>query len=203
MLIIIQELDRQNLLNQLYAIVLAIDPEAFQNIYQPLPLVGEDVTALDLNILMERDSYGMTCLHRATFHGDTEGVEKILQNIRRNLSQENEIEEVIANVMIRYEDSFTPFYENLIHPKMDKFMKIVSEKLGSNFVKELVMHKDGEKPVIFNIAERGEEKLLETMLNYLSTKDRKKIQRQVDEYLDKTFQIPSDGNWINNFSFLF
>jgi hypothetical protein len=85
--------------------------------------------------------------------------------------------------------------------KMDKFMKIVSEKLGSNFVKELVMHKDGEKPVIFYPVLRGEEKLLETMLNYLSTKDRKKIQRQVDEYLDKTFKIPPDGNWINRFPF--
>nr|CAH0106736.1 unnamed protein product [Daphnia galeata] len=108
-LIILPELKRQNLLNQLYAVVLAIEPEAFQNIYQPLPLVGEDVTALDLNILMERDSYGMTRLHRAAFHGDTESVEKILQNIRRNLSQENETEKV-ANIMAWDEYSFTPFY---------------------------------------------------------------------------------------------
>jgi hypothetical protein len=64
-----------------------------------------------------------------------------------------------------------------------------------------VLHKDGEKPVIFYPVLRGEEKLLETMLNYLSPKDRKKIQRQVDEYLDKTFKIPPDGNWINRFPF--
>ncbi|XP_046457675.1 uncharacterized protein LOC124204626 [Daphnia pulex] len=73
--------------------------------------------------------------------------------------------------------------------KMDKFMKCLSEKLGSNAVKELVLHSDGEMRVIFYPALRGEEKMLETLLNYLSAKDRKKVQRQVDEFLDETFKI--------------
>jgi hypothetical protein len=72
--------------------------------------------------------------------------------------------------------------------KMDKFMKCLSEKLGSNAVKELVLHSDDEMRVIFYPALRGEEKMLETMLNYLSAKDRKKVQRQVDEFLDETFK---------------
>jgi hypothetical protein len=70
--------------------------------------------------------------------------------------------------------------------KMDKFMKCLSEKLGSNAVKELVLHNDGERPVIFYPALRGEQKLLEKMLKYLTVKDRKQVQRQVDQLLDET-----------------
>jgi hypothetical protein len=70
--------------------------------------------------------------------------------------------------------------------KMDKFMKCLSEKLGSNAVKELVLHNDGERPVIFYPVMRGEEKLMETMLKYLTVKDRKKVQRQVDQFLEET-----------------
>jgi hypothetical protein len=69
---------------------------------------------------------------------------------------------------------------------MDKFMKCLSEILGSNAVKELVLHNDGERPVIFYPVMRGEEKLMETMLKYLTVKDRKKVQRQVDQFLEET-----------------
>jgi hypothetical protein len=58
--------------------------------------------------------------------------------------------------------------------KMDKFMKCLSEKLGSNAVKELVLHNDGERPVIFYPVMREKEKLQEKMLKYLTVKDRKK-----------------------------
>jgi hypothetical protein len=57
---------------------------------------------------------------------------------------------------------------------MDKFMKCLSEKLGSNAVKELVLHNDGERPVIFYPVMREKEKLQEKMLKYLTVKDRKK-----------------------------
>ncbi len=73
--------------------------------------------------------------------------------------------------------------------KMNKFMKMVSEKLGPNAVKELVLHQDGELLVIFYLALRGEDKMLETLLNYLPDKDRKKVQRKVDEFLDETYKI--------------
>jgi hypothetical protein len=82
---------------------------------------------------------------------------------------------------------------------MDKFMKLVLEKLGPNAVKELVLHSDGEMEVILNIARRGEEKMLETMLKYLAAKDRKKIEK----FLDKTFEISPDGNLINNYPYSF
>jgi hypothetical protein len=85
--------------------------------------------------------------------------------------------------------------------KMDKFMKCLSEKLGSNAVKELVLHSDGEMRIIFYPALRGEEKMLETMLKYLSTKDRKKVQRQVDEFLDETFKIEKYNQYQFNLSY--
>jgi hypothetical protein len=72
-LIILSDLKRRNLLTQLYGIVLAIEPEAFENIYQPPLLLNEkDAISADLKKLLEPDSYRMTGLHRAAFHGDTE-----------------------------------------------------------------------------------------------------------------------------------
>jgi hypothetical protein len=78
--------------------------------------------------------------------------------------------------------------------RMDKFMKIVLEKLGSNAVKELVLHNDGARPVIFYPAIRREESLLKTMLKYLTVKDRKKVQRQIDALLEKTSNTTQDEN---------
>ncbi|EFX78234.1 hypothetical protein DAPPUDRAFT_246627 [Daphnia pulex] len=79
--------------------------------------------------------------------------------------------------------------------KMNKFMKMVSEKLGPNAVKELVLHQDGELLVVFYLALRGEEKMLETLLNYLPAKDRKEVQSKVDKFLDETYKIPQDDDW--------
>jgi hypothetical protein len=80
--------------------------------------------------------------------------------------------------------------------KTNKFMKMVSEKLGPNAVKELLLHKDGELLVVFYLALRGEEEMLETLLNYLPAKDRKEVQHKIDEFLDVTYKIPQDDeNW--------
>ncbi|KZS11489.1 Uncharacterized protein APZ42_024251 [Daphnia magna] len=76
---------------------------------------------------------------------------------------------------------------------MNMFLKCVSERLGTNAVKELVLHKIDDKLVIYFPAVRGEEKMVEAMLAHLDAKNRKKIQRQVNEFLDKTFEVPSDG----------
>jgi hypothetical protein len=83
--------------------------------------------------------------------------------------------------------------------KMDLFMKRFSEKLGPNAVKELVLHDNGKRPVIFDRALRGEEKLLETMLKYLSAEDRKEVKHQVDKFLEERFKIAGDGDWINKY----
>ena len=71
-------------------------------------------------------------------------------------------------------------------------MKCISGKFGSNAVKELALHNDGEMQVLFYPAFRREKQLLKTMLKYLSDEDREEIQNQVDEFLDKTYKIPHD-----------
>jgi hypothetical protein len=76
--------------------------------------------------------------------------------------------------------------------KTNKFMKMVSEKLGPNAVKELVLHQDGELPVVFYLALIREEEMLKTLLNYLPAKDRKEVQSKVDKFLDETYKIPQD-----------
>jgi hypothetical protein len=145
-LITLRELNRQNLLTQLYGIVLAKEPESFRNIYQPLPLerdsMGKDVTGTDLKILMKRDSYRMTRLHRAAFHGNTKAVDKMLGRIRQNLTnpEQNELAgKIINEIMARDEYGFTPFYvaavrghEKIYHKMLTFLKKILPDDLLEN-----------------------------------------------------------------------
>lgn len=79
-------------------------------------------------------------------------------------------------------------YDQDVH-NVKEFMKCVSEKLGSNAVKELVLHEDGEgRTVLTCLALLGEDKMMETMLSYLDIKDRKNLQRQTNEYLEEHFK---------------
>ena len=99
-------------------------------------------------------------------------------------------------VEVQKEQTFSIWGELLTHncdknienenvKEMDEFMKCISEKFGSNAVKELVLHSnDGEMQVIFYPAFRREKQLLKTMLKYLSDEDRKEIQNHVDEFLN-------------------
>jgi hypothetical protein len=78
---------------------------------------------------------------------------------------------------------------------MDKFLRCVSEILGklgiSNTTKNLMLHADEDKDaVIFHLASRGEEQMIETMLNHLNAEDRKEVQLKMDRYLDKKFKTP-------------
>ena len=66
---------------------------------------------------------------------------------------------------------------------MDKFLRCVcvSEILGtlgtSKTTKKLMLHADEDKDaVIFHLASRGEEQMIETMLNHLDAEDRKEVQ---------------------------
>ncbi|XP_045027624.1 uncharacterized protein LOC123470974 [Daphnia magna] len=88
-----------------------------------------------------------------------------------------------------------PCYETTTNnvATMNIILECVTQRLGTNAVKELVLHKIDDKPFIYFPAVRGEEKMVETMLAHLDAKNRKKIQRQVNEFLDTTFEVPSDG----------
>lgn len=69
------------------------------------------------------------------------------------------------------------------------------EELGtlgtSKTTKKLMLHVDEDKDaVIFHLASRGEEQMIETMLNHLDTEDRKEVQSKVDRYLHEKFKTP-------------
>jgi hypothetical protein len=75
--------------------------------------MGKDVTGTYLKILMKRDSYRMTRLHRAAYYGNTKAVEEMLGTIRRNLTHpehKSVADKVINEVIARDEYGFTPFY---------------------------------------------------------------------------------------------
>jgi hypothetical protein len=91
------------------------------------------------NVLMKRDSYRMTRLHRAAFHGNTKAVEKMLRRIRQNLTnpEQNEVAgKIINEVLARDEYGFTPFYvaavrghEKIYHKMLTFLKKILTDKI--------------------------------------------------------------------------
>jgi hypothetical protein len=141
-LILLRELNRQNLLTQLYGIVLAIEPESFRNIYQPLQLEGHSLKEeMHLIMLMERDSYRMTRLHRAAFHGNTKAIEEMLGKIRRNLAGKVAYK-IINKVMVRDQYGFTPFYVAAVRGQEEIYHKMLT------FLKQILPDKKLKKHLI-------------------------------------------------------
>jgi hypothetical protein len=96
---------------QLYGTVLAMEPEACLDVFRPLE--EEGVIPADLHFLLERDSYCMTRLHGAAFHGNTRAVEEMLERIRQNLTdpmQKEVADKIIKEIIARDEYGFTTFY---------------------------------------------------------------------------------------------
>jgi hypothetical protein len=79
-------------------------------------------------MLMERDSYRMTRLHRAAYYGNKVAVDEMLERIRRNLAGKVAYK-FINEIMARDEYGFTPFYvaaargQEEIYHKMLTFLK--------------------------------------------------------------------------------
>jgi hypothetical protein len=147
MLIILNELERRNLLTRLYGTILVTEPEAFHSIYKPIEEEGE--IPADLHFLLERDSYRMTRLHREAFHGNTEAVEEMLERIRQNLTdpeQKEVADKIINEIIARDEYGFTPFYvaaacgHKEIYHKMLAFLKQV---LPGNTLEEHLIDEKG------------------------------------------------------------
>ncbi|EFX60202.1 hypothetical protein DAPPUDRAFT_125084, partial [Daphnia pulex] len=113
---ILQTLGRQDVLNQMYSLFLTIEPDAFRSIYYP---ASNHYTILhlktNLSSLLESDSYRMTHIHRAAFHGDTVTIEKILTTVKDMLINEADPElrdkaEQVVKIMSHDVFGFTPFY---------------------------------------------------------------------------------------------
>ncbi|XP_057377850.1 uncharacterized protein LOC130699654 [Daphnia carinata] len=149
--------------------------------------------------------------HHETYCGELGGpIYKRLNTLIFLIKYSNaqQLEEFVKNITTlqvptRMEKTLSLWAEMLAHPcdeaktnnftKMNTFLKCISEKLDTNAVKELVLHKIDDNPVIYYPAVRGEEQMVDAMLAHLDTKNRKKIQLQVNEFLNKTFEVPSDG----------
>ncbi|KAI9557826.1 hypothetical protein GHT06_014575 [Daphnia sinensis] len=103
---VLHGLGRSTLLVQLYGPVITIKPEAFQNIYQPRRLENVDAIPADLDNLLERDPYGMTCLHGAAFYGDVEILDEMLARFGQ-LEFDDEAKQAVWQVVL---EDYTPFY---------------------------------------------------------------------------------------------
>ena len=66
-------------------LALVSDKKIFDKFYQPRRPNRND-NCSDFQLLLERDSSGMTCLHRAASYADAKNVNEILENIRKHFS---------------------------------------------------------------------------------------------------------------------
>ncbi|KAK4011355.1 hypothetical protein OUZ56_020471 [Daphnia magna] len=139
-LAVLHGLGRSTLLVQLYGGVLAVKPEAFQTLYQPRRLQQEDAIPTDLDKFLERDSFGMTYLHRAAFYGDVEILDQMLARFGQ-LELDDEAKQAVRQVVL---EGYTPFY----------FAAVKShEKVCSNllvFVKDIFPDLLTGKSTLFN-----------------------------------------------------
>nr|CAH0106811.1 unnamed protein product [Daphnia galeata] len=64
---------------------------------------------------------------------------------------------------------------------VDQFLKLVSEKLGKEIVKEVVLHEDSKGKVIFGAELQENKQLVNVMLSHLSDQDRDHVERLIIE----------------------
>ena len=62
-----------------------------------------------------------------------------------------------------------------------QFLKLVSEKLGKEIVKEVVLHEDSKGTVIFGAELQENKQLVNVMLSHLSDRDRDYVDRLIIE----------------------
>ena len=62
-----------------------------------------------------------------------------------------------------------------------QFLKLVSEKLGKEIVKEVVLHEDSKGTVIFGAELQENKQLVNVMLSHLSDQDRDHVERLIIE----------------------
>jgi hypothetical protein len=84
--------------------------------------------------------------------------------------------------------------------KVDKFLLCVSDKLGTNKVKELVLHKHTlsgvRRSVIYSANFFGDKDLVDAMLAHLTEEDRQEIQRDhVDVKSVSLMECDDDDYW--------
>jgi hypothetical protein len=81
-------LERDEVLKRVSRQILKMDTEIFKGFYQPEEEEGDSLP-INIQSLLERDSHGMTRLHRAALYDDEQTVDQILETIRINYSSRN------------------------------------------------------------------------------------------------------------------
>jgi ATP-dependent Clp protease adapter protein ClpS len=111
---ILGDTGRNKVLEEIARLVLVREPQAFRQFYGHFLANDEmEMTPATIHLLLVRDSYGMTRLHRAIFYEDTETVDRLLDCLSQSLSSPvttSTAEQVMNNVMLLNDEGFTPFY---------------------------------------------------------------------------------------------
>ena len=141
------------------------------------------------------ETTSVTVLPLFIAHADKEQLSDLLESIMHRyvrLSKENmpnvdsDDETPIREMR---EKTFSLWSQYIYHdekstPTMVRdFLNCVRNKFGSSKVKEMVLHSPNEEEkdtVVIRAALNGENDLMETMLNYLNTNDRKKVMQSIE-----------------------
>ena len=104
----LRDLGRNKVMEGLSHLALVSDKKVFEQFYQPCRPNKDDYSKLQL-LLRERDSSGMTLLHRAAYFGDAEMVDSILDKDYFNSTTDNPIVNDIK-LALTDDERFSPFY---------------------------------------------------------------------------------------------
>ncbi|EFX62704.1 hypothetical protein DAPPUDRAFT_229967, partial [Daphnia pulex] len=143
----------ENLAIKVFGLLFSMEPDIFQDNFQFCTLETRDIFKRETNeilhLLLERDFYTITLLHRAAFNNEIDAIEKILFLIQENLIRGDDryktMAEQVVNVMCYDENGFTPFYvaaargnEN-VYRKMLFFLKHFHEKQNTSDTLEKIL----------------------------------------------------------------
>ncbi|EFX86913.1 hypothetical protein DAPPUDRAFT_97078 [Daphnia pulex] len=144
---------RENLAIKVFGLLFSMEPEIFQDNFQFHTMETRDIFKRETNeilhLLLERDFYTITLLHRAAFNNEIDAIEIILFLIQENLTRGDDryktMAEQVVNVMCYDENGFTPFYvaaargnEN-VYRKMLFFLKHFHEKQNTSDTLEKIL----------------------------------------------------------------
>jgi hypothetical protein len=124
-----------------------MEPEIFENHFPTCSLETNDI--LLINVLLVRNLFGITPLHRAVFNNEIDTIEKILLLVQENLTRGDDryktIAEQVVNVMCYDENGFTPFYvaaargNEIVYCKMLLFLKHFYEEQNTSDTLEKIL----------------------------------------------------------------
>ena len=114
-LIVLSELDQEEILEKMAHLILKRNPQLFDERYRSQIAIDEELPQ-NKKLLLNKDKYGMTILHRGVYRGNTEIVDQILNwvgDIHLNFGanpEDKKVAKEVVDYMAHHEDGFTPFH---------------------------------------------------------------------------------------------